>query len=257
MTESFFDRLELELRTAAERPPRRLAGRAPGARGVAIGLVAAAAIAVALIPAAALLGGGGDGRVGTSPTERAEPLPVGTVIPDGHGIPPRDGDHTVVATGTAPVFGRWQMEVSRSSSLKDPETGEEYQPAGLRCLSLFLLDPPPNGPGGGGQCGEFPRTPGFSRLQEATPNLVGATVKEVLVFGRTPDAAAKVVLTADGGIRKEVEPFPGPEGVEGGFYLIQVKPRMEHARVNWLDRDGNEGSRGIELLPPASGHVKR
>lgn len=40
-------------------------------------------------------------------------------------------------------------------------------------------------------------------------------------------------------------------------YLIPVKPHMEHARVNWLDRDGNTGSRGIRLSPPASGHVKR
>jgi len=100
---------------------------------------------------------------------------------------------------------------------------------------------------------ELPRTPGFSRVVHALFNRVGQPAREVLVFGRTPDGATKVVLTADGGIRIEVEPFPGPEGVEGGFYLIPVKPGMEHARVNWLDREGNEGSRGLELLPRPAG----
>jgi hypothetical protein len=32
---------------------------------------------------------------------------------------------------------------------------------------------------------------------------------------------------------------------------------MESARVNWLDRDGDEGGRGIGLRPPASGRVRR
>jgi hypothetical protein len=109
---------------------------------------------------------------------------------------------------------------------------------------------------GGGGCGEFPRTPDFSRGQVTVPPIPGGA-EEVLVYGRAPEAAAKVVLTADGGIRTEVEPFPGPEGVDGDFYLIAVKPGMENARVNWLDAEDNEGSRGIELLPPASGHVKR
>ena len=249
MNESFFDRLELELRAAAERPPRRMAG---GGRGVAITLAVTLAIALALIPAAVLLGGGDDAPLPTPPAAKEAPQPsVGTVIQR------PDGDHTVVATGTAPVSGRWQMESYMSTPIRDPETGEEYQEAGLRCLGVFLTDPDPATSSGGGGCGEFARTPDFSRGQHASPSMVGEPAKEVLVYGRVPEAAAKVVLTADGGIRTEVEPFPGPEGVEGGFYLIPVKPGMEHARVNWLDGDGKEGSRGIELLPPASGQVRR
>ena len=179
------------------------------------------------------------------------------MIPDGTGQPRRDGDVTVVATGTAPVFGPWQMESGWSRVLRDPKSGEEYQPAGLPCLYLYLPDPPDDAGGYSGQCGEFSRTPGFTRSQAASSMRVGAPVESVLVYGRTPEAAKKVVLTADGGIHMEVEPHPGPRGWEGGFYLFEVKPGMEHARVNWLDANGNPGSRGLELMPPASGHVKR
>jgi hypothetical protein len=247
VTESFFDRLELELRAAAGRPPRRLAG---GMRGPAVALAVAAAIAIAVVPAAVLLGGG-DERADNPPADRAEPPAVGTVIPKGEGTPPRyDGDHTVVATGTAPFSGPWQLETYQSTRLTEPETGEELQPAGLGCLGVILTDPPPQTPNGGGYCGEQRRTPGFTRGQVTVPP-VPHGANEVLVYGRTPEEAAKVVLTVDGVIRKEFEPYPGPAGVDGDFYLIPVKPEAtKNGRVNWLDAEGNEGSRGTELLPP-------
>jgi hypothetical protein len=242
MTESFFDRLELELRAAAERPPRRLPALGGTARGAAIALVAAAGVALALVPALALLGGSDDDGA-LRPPAAAKPKPHGR-------------GHTVVATGRAPVAGPWQLEVFRSSRLADPKTGEVHQPSGLPCLGLYLTDPRPDTSPGGAQCGRFRRTPGFSILEHAVPSTRGGT-KEVLVAGRTPAAATAVAMTADGGIRTVVKTIRGPKGVHGRFYLIPVKPHMEHARVNWLDRDGNTGSRGIRLSPPASGHVKR
>jgi hypothetical protein len=258
MSESFFDRLELELRAAAERPPRRLAGWGAAGRAGAIALAVAVALALALVPAVVLLGGNDSGRTpATQQPHGHEPAPVGTVIHRGQGNPPGDGNHTVVATGTAPYGGPWQMEVYRSSPLKDPRTGEVYQPDGLPCLELVLLDPPRTaGVASGGSCGVMRRTPGFSRSQLALPPKQRG-VKEVLVFGRVPARARAVVLTADGGIRTEVKPYPGPKRVRGDFYLMVVKPKMEHARVNWLDAEGRRGSRGIALQPPASGHVLR
>ena len=40
-----------------------------------------------------------------------------------------------------------------------------------------------------------------------------------------------------------------PPGESGDFYLIPIPPEWDSGRVNWLDESGNEGSRGIDLMP--------
>jgi hypothetical protein len=244
----FFAALELELRAAAERGPRRRPGLTAALRVLVPAAVTLALLGVALVPAVVLLGdGGGDAAQTTNATELP---PVGTVYEPGEGRPPRETRSTVVATGVAPVAGPWQMETYGSTRLADPETGEEYQPAGLRCLGIFLLDPPEGRgrPSGGGQCGEFPRTPGFSRV-EMTVRSAKGEVEEILVYGRVPAEAAAVVVTVDGVERRRLEPLPGPSGVDDDFYLVATPPQWEGGRVNWIDANGNEGSRGHELLP--------
>ena len=231
----FFERLELELRDAAERPVRRVPRPGP-VLAVVTGLVV---LAVALVPALVVLGGdserAGDLRDGGP---GSAPAPVGSVVQRA------DGPHVVVATGTTRVAGAWQMETYTSDRLADPETGEEYQPAGLPCLGLVVL-----AEGGlGGQCGEFPRTPGFSPLQESVPNLGPA--REILVYGRAPERASAVRVTARGEAPIEADRFEGPAGTRGDFYLVAVPPDLEDARVNWYDGAGRPGSRGHSLLPP-------
>jgi hypothetical protein len=243
----FFASLEVELRAAAERSPPRRPAWLPGAGGLAAAAAVLALLALALVPALVLLGDGDEPA--DEPAAVPGPAPVGTVIPKGEGTPPRSEESTVVASGVAPVAGPWQMETYASTRLADPETGEEYQPAGLRCLGIYLLDPPnTNVPAGGGQCGEFPRTPGFGRVQMTVPDGQGE-VRELLVYGRVPAEATAVVITVDGVERRRVEPFAGPPQEEGDFYLIPVPPEWENGRVNWLDERGNEGSRGHELMP--------
>jgi hypothetical protein len=247
----FFGALQLELRAAGQRPPRRWAraGDLPGVIA-ATGLVAAAVV-VALV----VMGGGEESS--TAPPA-ARPDPVGKVIPKGEGKPPRPARSVVVATGTAPGVGPWQMEASRSSVLRDPDSGEVYQPAGLRCISLLPVGPrrrltyP-----AAGQCGEFPRTPGFSPLQLPGAVLRGDSERAqrlrktpVLVFGRVPERAARVVVTAPDGLRIEARPHEGPPSARGDFYAISVPRGHQKARVNWLDMYGKPGSRGVELLPP-------
>jgi hypothetical protein len=182
---------------------------------------------------------------------------VGTVIPKGEGTPPRPSRSVVVATGTAPGVGPWQMEASRSSMLKDQDSGEVYQPAGLRCLSLIPVDPKDFLLSVGGQCGDFPRTPGFGRSQVPALQMRGDSERArrlrrqpVLVYGRVPERAARVVVTAPDGLRLEARPHEGPRGARGDFYAISVRPGHPHARINWLDEHGQAGSRGIELMPP-------
>jgi hypothetical protein len=104
-------------------------------------------------------------------------------------------------------------------------------------------------PTGGGACGEFPRTPGFGRQQQSVRDDTGQ-VREILLYGRTPEQTTAVELTTEGGLSKRVGAFEGPASVEGDFYLTVLPPDVGNGRVNWIDGDGNEGSRGIELLPP-------
>ncbi|HZC14382.1 MAG TPA: hypothetical protein VE270_10230 [Thermoleophilaceae bacterium] len=245
----FFVTLELQLREAAEPGPRRRPAWAPAARGLVVAALTLALLALAVVPALVLLGDGNDPA--DEPASVPAVAPVGTVIPKGEGTPRRVETRTVVATGEAPVAGLWQMETYGSTRLADPETGEVYQPSGLRCLGLVLLDPPwALGPTGGGQCGEFPRTPGFGRVQHTVLDSSGEA-REILVYGRVPEEASSVVITVDGrrGSATQVEPFEGPPGAEGDFYLIPIPAEWDTGRVNWLDEHGNEGSRGHELMP--------
>lgn len=275
----FFGRLELELRAAAERPQRRTA-RLTDAGPELVAIVAVAAcLAIALIPVLVILGSGDDGGRATRSGERPEPkpAPVGTVIPAGDGgVPAAPGEsaHTVVATGNAPVSGPWQMEHSRSGRQVDAERHEIVQQRGTPCLTVVVLSPPPirgqrnrgdESPFPSGYCGErFPGTPGFSRAQISVPPrhfvrgrprpwLLG--VREVLVYGRAPERASRVVITARGQRRFTVKTFEGPRTVRGDFYLIPVPPSLRNARVNWLDRDGNPGSPGIRLQHDTKGRI--
>jgi hypothetical protein len=223
---TFFDRLELELRGAAERGPRRRSGWRPVARTVAVAILAVAVVAVALVPVVALLGRGG-GQETERPTGEPPPgpLPVGTVIR-------RYGEeHTVVATGTAPVAGPWQLEAY-----------------GDGCLAVLQLDPPPDDPTDlSGGCEVSRRTPGFGRRQMSVPPT--KTPREILVYGTAPEPASAVVLTLGSSVRERVEPFEGPPSVTGDFYVMAIPRELKNGRVNWLDRNGRPGSRGLALLP--------
>jgi hypothetical protein len=249
--------LEAQLRDGAARRRER-------ARRRAIGSFATAAGAAVLVSALLLTSGAGERRAGDHRAGEERrfhgPLPVGTVIPKGDGTPPRESDSTVVATGTTPFAGAWQLEASRNFGGRS----RPGVPRG-RCLALTVLDPPayedgtPDPSGGSGFCGAvgFRKTPGFSRAQKNVPTLRKDRgrlflPKEVLVYGRVPERAGKVVVTADSGIRIEVEPHEGLKSIRGDFFVIPVKPRLGHARINWLDADGGRGSRGIALEPPVT-----
>jgi hypothetical protein len=237
----FFGRLETELRAAAERPPRRT---------VPVPAIAVTALlALGLAPIVWVLGSG-DGK-GTPEQRALQEAPQGPATPADLEIEGFPGAK-VVATGEAPEAGPWEIFTYTSERVADTETGEVYQPAGLRCLGIRLLDPPADHSGGiSGQCGEFPRTPGFSRIQQTVSNQAGAA-REILVYGRVPEEAAMVRVRQEGKAPVDtlVGPIEGPAGEPGDFYLIAVRQPDLPGRVNWLDEEGNEGSQGHELLPP-------
>ena len=230
----FFGRLETELRAAAERPPRRT---------VPVPAIAAAVLlAVAVAPIVFVLGSGNDEAGAPGERSAAEkPRPLGI-----EGFPGAE----VVATGTSAVAGPWEIFTYQSERLADPGTGEVHQPEGLRCLGLRLPYPPPDHSGGiSAHCGEFASTPGFTRIQQAVPDVAGGA-REILVYGRAPEDAALVRLTPDAGEAIEMKPLEGPAGETGDFYLFAVRADIGEGRVNWIDDEGEEGSVGQELLPP-------
>jgi hypothetical protein len=247
----FFGALELELREAGKRSPRRRT-RPGDVAGVAAATALLAAVAAVVL---VVMGGGEPSR--TTPAA-VKPDPVGTVIPKGEGHPPREADSTVLATGSAPGLGPWQLETHHGKALKDPKTGEVYNGAGP-CLMLYPLDPPAHSFPASGFCGPgnmgFRKTPGFSRAQVSVPaagrRADGSRVRvhEVLVFGRTPERATAVVITSRN-IRIRASLQEGPRSVPGNFYGVAVKPPLDGARINWLDEHGKPGSRGIALMPP-------
>jgi hypothetical protein len=254
----FFGALELELHAAANRRPRR---QVTVGQGLGV-LASAALVAVAIGVVLALSGGGGKGD-SAQITSGPKPDPVGTVISKGKGAPPRSQRSVVVAAGTVPYAGPWQLELQPSELIE--HKGEVIQPAGLDCLWIYLLNPPKiQGPTASGYCGEQPRTPGFTRGQANLPNAPRRPseepipTKQVLIYGRTPERAKYVVITVPGGLRMRRPVQGGPESIRGNWYLVAVPPRIGRgARINWLDEDEQPGSRGIRLLPPVSGKVRR
>src|SRR5215208_5459832 len=140
----FFSALELELHAAGARRPRRRVSV-----GQALGALAAAALlamAVLLVVAVSRGGDGDRARVASGRT----PDPVGTVIPKSETH--MESRALVVANGTAPVSGPWQIEVSRTKGERDTR-GEVMWHRGY-CLLLNVLNPPDrNLRGRSGFCG--------------------------------------------------------------------------------------------------------
>ena len=122
-------------------------------------------------------------------------------------------DRTIVATGTAPVLGPWEMSITESD-------------AGP-CLGLQLLDEPGDGIGEGcGQMGEFN---------------VGSTgnAEEKLIHGRAPERAAQVRITAVDGFQRTIDTFDGLPAVDGKFFAIPVPgDKLRGARITWLTSAG-------------------
>jgi hypothetical protein len=246
-TLDFFDRLEKELRRAAAHPPRRRL-MAP----VAVLFAALAISALALIPIA-LLGGGER----SAPSQAGPGLsPVGTVLAKGSGEPPRRHPSMVVARGERSAVGPWQLEVFSYGS--PHAKADEARPG--HCLMLYLPATPGNGrPGLGGYCGPRKRQLGsltIPRFGMAESVLPPRRPRMIMVFGRAPRRASKVVVTFPDHFPRVVDPRPAPPGFkrrygfDASFYAVVLRRTdVRGVRVNWLDASGTPGSRGLPVIP--------
>jgi hypothetical protein len=162
-------------------------------------------------------------------------LPVGTTIsgdePAAPGHPPTGVPETVLATGSTPLAGRWQITEFASQTVAD--NGEVVQPEGLSCVKFLLLDPPPGSPlVGNSQCG-LPR--GHLEVMSLPVQDAASRDVEVILWGRVAEGTGAIELSGEGAAPIRVAPDTGPAGLAGGVWVIAASPDLEKATVSRLD----------------------
>jgi len=210
--------LERDLRIAAQR--RRWGPRVlpRGRRAAALGVVAAA-----------IATGGAGAATGLVKIGRQEPTPKERQADGLLYAAPR----TLVAAGRAPTAGRWEMTVTTS------DVGP--------CLGLRLLDEPPGGGGLGEGCGNdatFTVGSTSNGFPVDRPELAN---RWKLVYGRAPEEAVRVELSAANGLRQSVATHDGPPEIYGDFYLLEAPGKIKDATVRAFDADGRPLGPGLDV----------
>jgi hypothetical protein len=218
----FFGRLETELRAAAERPPRRT---------VPLPAIAVAGLlALALAPIVLVLGSGSDEvALEREAASDATPRPAGVRV-DHRGVRYEPPGAIVIAAGTSPVSGPWELQTYE-------------QEDGGRCIGVSLLHADPQEEvTWSGTCPH----PGGSPLPVFIAQAIGVPPtpdqKEFLVSGRAPEEADAVELVRDGEVAMRAPTLEGPDGVDGDFYVMTLPPDLEEYGVmRWIGEDGRVG----------------
>lgn len=208
---------------ACSRPGKILATRSPFRRAYRFRRRSLLAVVLASTLVAAAVAGAASGL-----------LPVGTKLPalsiPGFGEPQYTSERVIVATGSTPERGRWQMTFTES------DMGA--------CLGLQMLDEVPpgsSGPDSSEGCGD-PST--FSAARSGGGDFGD---REWIVFGRASEEAEAVSLTADGDVHITARTHEGPSGVPGDFYLVATPPGLENALVQWFDNEGRAHGPAISV----------
>jgi hypothetical protein len=204
---------------ARDEAPRDGQARPRHRRGTVLGAVVAV---VSLAAAAVALGGDGLWPVGTTILGDQPPAP---------GHPPTGVPETVLATGSSPVGGPWQITEFASQTVTD--NGEVVQPQGLPCVKFLLLDPPPGWPlVGNSQCG-LPR--GDLEVMSVPVQDAASGNVEVILWGRAAEGTRAIELSAEGASPIRVAPEPGPADFAGDVWAIAASPDLKNATVSRLD----------------------
>ncbi len=169
---------------------------------------------------------------------------IETGQPPAPGQAPVENDEIVMATGSTPVGGPWQITTHKSPRVVDEE-GTEHQPEGLPCWRIVLRDPPKGTPlPGGGYCGEGAGIGGFNVA--SVPASDGNGNIEVILWGPAPENAAQVELYSDNGKVIRTETQEGPDGYDGDFWVLAAPHTLKDAQVGWVSDDGQAGPRRLD-----------
>jgi hypothetical protein len=186
-------------------------------------VVGAVVVAVVSLSAAAVaLGGDGLWPVGTTISGDEPPAP---------GHPPTGVPEKVLATGSSPVAGPWQITEFASQTITD--NGEVIQPEGLPCVKFLLLDPPSGWPlVGNSQCG---RPSGDLEVMSLPVQDAASGNVEVILWGRVAEGTRAIELSAEEASPIRVAPEPGPADFDGDVWAIAASPDLRKASVSRLD----------------------
>ena len=176
-------------------------------------------------------------------------LDVGSVIPGGEPSGPPENrlpvEQTILAKGTAPVAGPWEITTYKGQGIV--VDGETLEQAGSSCIRLVLSDPPVGAPfAASGFCGESGGG-GFDISDVPVRDRSGHV--EVLLFGHAPEDAAHVELTGDPGTQIRVDTVDGPDRVVGDVWEMTVPPDLPNAHVDWVHQDGTRARADLDVTP--------
>ena len=189
---------------------------------------------------AAVLVAGGAAVAGTRILSVGDTIPAG-----GPGGPPENRTNvpqTIVAQGTTPVAGPFQITTYGSAGVSDD--GDVLESRGLPCVELNLTDPPATPVLGSSYCGRGLR----ERFTVSTVPILGTGGrKELIVFGSLPENARGVRVVVDGDEEVPVQRFDGPAGYPGDVWAAAVSAEHISVRAEWVRADGRPGDRSEDV----------
>ena len=171
-------------------------------------------------------------------------IPVGTQ----HESPARDsGDslHTVVASGSSPVAGKWRVESYRGGPVTGP-TGQVARPAGARCLALLIGGKAPDFAGGSSICGGKLATDAFGYSSNPIRDKQSGR-NELLLYGWAPAGTETVQLSGPGGLDLSAR-TQGPRNVKQRYWVISAPPLPSGGRLTTTGPGGTVGD-SIKVIP--------
>jgi hypothetical protein len=171
-------------------------------------------------------------------------IPVGTQ----HESPAKDsGDslHTVVASGSSPVAGKWRVERYRGGPVIGP-TGQVVRPAGAPCLALLIGGKAPDFARGSSICGGKLATDPFGYASYPIRDKQSGR-NELLLYGWAPAGTETVRLSGPGGVELSAR-TQGPENVKQGYWVITAPPLPSGGRLTTTGPGGTGGD-SINVTP--------
>jgi hypothetical protein len=171
-------------------------------------------------------------------------IPVGTQH-EGPAKGSGDSLHTVVASGSSPVAGRWRVESYRDGPVTGP-TGEVVQPAGAPCLALLIGGKAPDFARGSSICGGKLATDAFGYVSNPIRDKQSGR-NELLLYGWAPAGTETVRLSGPGGVKLSAR-TQGPKNVEQRYWVITAPPLPSGGRLTTTG-PGRIGGDSINVTP--------
>jgi hypothetical protein len=149
-----------------------------------------------------------------------------------------DSLHTVVASGSSPVAGKWRVESYRGGAVTGP-TGELLQPAGAPCLALLIGGNAPDFARGSSICGGKLATDALGYVSNPIRDEQSGR-NELLLYGWAPAGTETVQLSGPEGLELSSR-TQGPKNVKQRYWVITAPPLPSGGRLTTTGPGGTGG----------------